>query len=111
MFGKHSSQQPPYTYFTNDGATRIDRINIKDTLRKRKQGAETIVAPFSDHFAAAVRLTTPHQTIPSKILLWKMNISLLEDDTFRDTPMLLWSKRKTTEKYYPKKDVMVGSIC
>ena len=29
------------------------------SLRKRKQGAETIVAPFSDHFAFAVRLTYP----------------------------------------------------
>jgi len=96
-------QQPPYTHYTNEGATRIDRIYITDPLRKRKQGAETIVAPFTDHFAVAVRLTYPLQNLPRKIRAWKMNISLLEDNTFRDTLMILWSKWKMTEKYYPNK--------
>ena len=94
-------QQPPHTNYTNDGATRIDRIYITDPRRKRKQGAETIVAPFSDHFAVVVRLTYPHQTSPRKIRQWKMNISLLEDNIFRDTLMQLWTKWKTTGKYYP----------
>ena len=94
-----------------EGATRIDRICITDPLRKCKQGAETIVTPFSDHFAVAVRLTYPHEPSPRKIRLWKMNISSLEDNTFHDTVILLWSKWKTTEKYYPKKDVMLGLIC
>ena len=78
-------------------------ICITDPLRKRNQGAESIVAPFSEHFAVAVRLTYPHQTSPHKIRLWKMNISLLEDNTFCDTLVLLWRKWKTTEKYYPNK--------
>jgi len=91
-------QHPPYTHYTNDGATRIDRICITDPLRKRNQGDETIIAPFYVHFAVALRLTYPHQTSPRKIRLWKMNISLSDDNTFRDTLMLLWSKWKTTEK-------------
>jgi len=96
-------QQPPYTHYTNDGATRIGRIYITDPLRKRKQETETIVAPFSDHFAVAVRLTYPHQISSRKIRSWKMNISLLEDNTFRDTLLLLWCKWKMTGKYYPNK--------
>ena len=41
--------QPLFTHYTNKGATRIDRIYFTDTLRERIQGADTIVAPFSDH--------------------------------------------------------------
>jgi len=92
-------QHPKYTNYTNDGASRIDRIHITDPLRKRKQGAETIVAPFTDHFAVAVRLTYPHESSSRKTRLWKMNIFLLGDNIFRDTLMLLWSKWKRTEKY------------
>jgi exonuclease III len=86
--------QPPYTHYTNNDATRIDRIYLTDPLRKCKQGAETIVAPFSDHFAVVVRLTYPYQTVPRKIRQWKMNISLLEDSVFRDTLQRLWTKWK-----------------
>ena len=96
-------QHPPYTHYTKDGATRIDRMCITDPLRKCKQGAETIVAPFTDHFAVEVPLAYSHQTVSRKTRLWKMNISLLEDNTFRDSLMLLWSKWKMTEKYYPNK--------
>ena len=96
-------QRPPYTHYTNDGATRIDGIYMTGPLRKRRQGDETIVAPFSDHSAVAVRLTNPHQISSRKMRLWKMNISLLEDNTFRDTLMLLWYKWKMTGKYYPNK--------
>ena len=96
-------QQPPYTHCTSDGGKRIYRMYITGPLRKRNPGTETIVAPFSDHFAVAVRLTYPHQTSPCKTRLWKMNISLLEDNKFRDSLMLLWSKWRTTENYYLNK--------
>ena len=49
-------QRPPYTRNTNDGATRIDLIYLTGPLRKRMQGAGTVVATFSDHFAVIVRL-------------------------------------------------------
>jgi len=62
-------QHPPYTHYTNDGATRKDRIYLTDPLRKRKQVAEIIVAQFTDHFAVVVRLTYPHQTVSRKICL------------------------------------------
>ena len=61
---------------------------------KYKQGAETIVAPFSDHSAVVVRLTYPYQTIPRKIRQWKMNISLLDDSVFRDMLQRFWTKWK-----------------
>ena len=94
-------QKRQYTHYTNNGATRIDRIYITDTLKKRKQGAETIIAPFSDHLAVVVRLTYSHQTILRKRRIWKMNIFILEDNTFSDSLMLLWCKWKQYMKYYP----------
>jgi hypothetical protein len=47
-------QAPRYTHYTNEGASRIDRIYITDTLQHRKQGAETVAAAFSDNFAVTV---------------------------------------------------------
>jgi len=90
-------QLPPYTHYPNESSTRVDRIYITDPPRKSKQGAETIVAPFTDHFAVAVRLAYPLQNLPRKTRSWKMNISLLEYNTFRDTLTILWSKWKMTE--------------
>ena len=72
---EQSSQKHRYTHYTNSGATRIDRIYIKNPLKKRKQGAETIIAPFSDHLAVVIRLTYSHQTNLRKRRLWKMTIS------------------------------------
>lgn len=100
MCGKYP-QQPPYTHYKSDGATRIDRIYITDTLRKRKQRAETITVPFFEHFAVAVCLTYSHQTCSCKIRLWKVNISLLEENTYRDTLMLLWSKWERLKNIIP----------
>jgi hypothetical protein len=101
MCGKYP-QQPPYTHYKSDGATRIDRIYITDTLRKCKQRAETITVPFSEHFAVAVCLTYSHQTCSCKIRLWKMNISLLEENISWYANATLEQMGKT-EKYYPNK--------
>ena len=100
---KHSAliTQTQYTHYTNNGATRIDRIYITDPLKERKQGAETIIAPFTDHLAAVVRQTYSHQTNLRKRRLWKMNISLLENITFCDSLMLLWCKWKLNMKCFP----------
>jgi len=87
--------------YTNSGATRIDRIYLTDQLKTRKQGAETIIAPFSDHLAVAVPLTYSHQTNLRKRRLWEMNISLLDDNIFCDSLMLLWCNWKRNMKYYP----------
>jgi len=61
-----SYKKPQYTHYTNKDATRIDRIYVTDTLKKRKQGAETIIAPFSDHLTVVVLLTYAQQSILKK---------------------------------------------
>ena len=102
-------QQPPYTHYMNDVATRIDRICVTDPSRKRKQDAKTIVAPFSDHFAVVVRLTYPQQISPRKIRLWKINISILEDNISQHTNATL-DQMENDWEILSKQDVMVGSI-
>jgi len=105
-----SSKKTQYTHYTNNGATRIDRIYITDTLKKRKQGAETIIAPFSDHLAVVVRLTYAHQTILRKRRIWKMNISILEDNTFSDNLMLFMVQMETKHEILPQHDTLVESL-
>ena len=43
---EQTSKQLQHTLYTNSGATTIDRIYLTDQLNTRKQGAETIIAPF-----------------------------------------------------------------
>jgi hypothetical protein len=95
-------QQPPYTRYTTKSKTRINRIYLKETLWKRKQGADTVIAPFSDHSAVMVRLTYQYQTIPQKIQQWKMNISMLDDSAFCDMTRL-WTRWKGNTCHYPNK--------
>jgi len=87
---EQTSKQLQHTHYTNSGATTIDRIYLTDQLQTRKQGAETIIVPFSDHLAVAVRLTYSHQTNFRKRRLWKMNISLMDDTSFCDSLVILW---------------------
>jgi len=96
-------QRPLHTRYTNDGATRLDRVYLTDQLRTRKQGAETVVAAFFDHFAIIVRLNYSYQTIPRKSMSWRMSFTVLEDNTFRGTMVILWSKWKTLKNYIQTK--------
>jgi hypothetical protein len=98
-------QHPPYTHYTNNGATRIDRVYVTDTLMTRKKDADTIIAPFSDHMTVVVKLTYPYQAIPLRMRLWKMNTSLLNDGAFRGTLKHLWTKWRTLVRYFPNKSV------
>jgi len=47
IYGKHKHKDKKYTHYTNDGATRLSKIYVTDSLQNRKQGAETIATAFS----------------------------------------------------------------
>jgi exonuclease III len=96
-------QKPPYTHYTTKSATRIDRIYLTGNLQKRKQGADTIIAPFTDHSAVVVRLTYQYQNIPQKTRQWRMNISMLDDGDFYDVMKRLWIRWKMNTRHYPNK--------
>jgi len=49
-----------YTHYTATGASRIERIYVTHDLRRGQQGAETVAAAFTDHFAVILPLTMYH---------------------------------------------------
>ena len=83
---------PAYTHYTNDGASRTDRIYATKTLIQRKKGAETVAAAFSDHFAVTVRITFDTPRMMCKARVWRMNTTLLEETAFRETIKEQWGK-------------------
>jgi len=77
--------RPTYTYYTATGASSIDRIYVTHDLKRRQQGAETVVAVFTDHFAVILRLTMDVPCSPRGKGYWRMNISFLSDTPFLQT--------------------------
>ena len=82
-----------YTYYTYQGAARLDRIYVTDDLYQKKTAATTIFAPFTDHLAAAVRVTLNSPLVRRGKGWWKMNNSLLMERDFKEdleTSMEKW---------------------
>jgi len=103
-------QIPAYTYYTNDGASRIDRIYITDPLQRRKQGEETVAAALTDHFAVIVRMALDGTRMLRRASVWRMNITLLEESSFREIIKEQWRKWQRYIRYYPNSH-MVGHVC
>ena len=97
-----SSTRPQYTHYTNNGATRLGRIYIMAPLQ-RKTGIASLIAPFSAHLAVVLRLTYHQQTYVSKNRGWRLNTSLLEDKTFRETLTLQMKNWRRTIHNFPTK--------
>jgi hypothetical protein len=94
---------PAYTNYTNVGASRIDRIYvyITDPLQCRKQGAGTVAAAFSDHFAVIIRMALNGTRMVRKARLWRMNTTLLEESFFWEILKEQWGKWQRNIRYYP----------
>ena len=98
-----TSCRQQYTHYTNNGATKIVRIYITARLQQRKTGTATLIAPFSDHLSVMLRLTYHQQTYSIKHRGWRMNISLMEDKTFRDSLTLNANYWRRTMNNFPTK--------
>ena len=83
---------PAYTHYTNDGASRTDRIYITAPLKRRKQRAETVAAAFNDHFAVIVRTALEGTRMIRRARVWRMNITRLEESSFRGIIKEKWGK-------------------
>jgi exonuclease III len=90
-----------YTHYTQQGASRIDRIYTTTTTMSRKTGIITQIAAFTDHHAVILRLALDHPLQIRGRGLWKMNLSLLQDKNFADVLKTKWNVWKTHMKYYP----------
>ena len=93
------SNPTAYTHYTATGASRIDWIYVTHDLRRRQQGAETVAAAFTDHFAVILRLTMDVPCFPRKKGYWRMNVSFLSDPSFLQTKKENWEKWRAHMKY------------
>jgi hypothetical protein len=48
---------PTYTYYSTNGASKLDHFYISPDLRSRKTGMAVIPAAFTDHYAVELRIT------------------------------------------------------
>jgi hypothetical protein len=83
--------------------SRIDRIYISDTIQHRKQGAGTVAAAFIDHFAVIVHMVLEGTSMLRRVRLWRMNITVLEESSFREIIKGQCGKWQRYIQYYPNK--------
>jgi len=93
--------RPTYTHYTSTGASRLDGIYVTENLRKNKKGVETVAAAFTDHLAVILRITLDIRNICRGRGYWKMNVSLLNEPTFRQSMQEEWTRWRNRKKYYP----------
>jgi hypothetical protein len=93
--------RPAYTHYTPDGASRIDRVYISNDLRRRKQGAETTAAAFSDRLAVTIRMTFDTPRIMRRNSTWKMHTTLLDEPSFSAYIKEQWKKWQRNIRFYP----------
>jgi endonuclease/exonuclease/phosphatase family metal-dependent hydrolase len=73
-----------FTHYTQQGATRLDRIYVTQNLRGRKVGVETLVAAFTDHIAVFLRMALNMPVVCRGRGYWKMNTTLLQETPFQE---------------------------
>jgi exonuclease III len=89
-----------YTHYTTKGASRIDRIYGTKAVMAEKMGIETAAAVFTDHNAVIIRLATGFQLPTRGRGFWKMNPTLMWEQTFCDHFQNMWRGWNTKTKYY-----------
>ena len=89
-----TSTNKGYTHYASKTASRLDRIYVTKHLRTLKTGVETIATAFTDHFAVVLRLAIDAPLAPRGRGCWKMNISLLQDET-------QWTRWQQHKRFYP----------
>jgi len=68
---------PAFTHYSNNGATRIDRLYISHTLHAMKTSAITVPAAFTDHLAVVLRLSVETPLFRMGRGIWKMNTPVM----------------------------------
>jgi hypothetical protein len=77
----NTGQNSIFTHYTGRGATRIDRIYLSTSLWPNKKSAEILAAAFTDNNAAVVRLKMQAPNIQWGKERWRLNITLLQEET------------------------------
>jgi exonuclease III len=69
--------RPTYTYYSSNGASRLDHFYISPDLRSRKTGMAVIPAAFTDHYAVELRITINDIDLKRPRCRWKMDPMLI----------------------------------
>jgi len=88
-----------FTHYTLTGAARLDRIYVSDSIRKNKQGVETLAAAFTDHLAVILRVQLSIPFTHWGRGRWCMNTSYLVESHFQDKLKIEWTEWK---KHIPR---------
>ena len=88
-----------YTHYSPMGATRINRIYIKE-LSTKKVGVATVATAFTDHLTMILRLSVEVPITRRGRGLWKMNTSLF-DEKVKEKLQQQWALWKQQRGLYP----------
>ena len=73
------------------GAKRIDPIYTTKELSTKKVGVETVAEGFTDHLAVILQQSVKIPIIRRGRRLWKMNTSLLGEETVKEKLQQQWA--------------------
>jgi len=76
------------------GATRIDRFYVTPTLYQNKVAAETVVTPFTDHYAVILKLGVDVSHLWQGKRFWKLHADLIHDRVCITTLCREWKRWK-----------------
>ena len=101
-FAMKNTNKISYKYIHTNGKSTIDRIFIsKDFNSKRIVSCEHRIFPPSDHLAVILTLEREStQGIPSRSPYWKLNTSILKEESFNEVFVDWWKRSLPKQKHY-----------
>ena len=93
-----NSNQPEFTYYQNNYASRLDRIYL-NKLHNYIHEVKTHAVSFSDHLCVSVNLQLC-TTIEIGRSRWKLNTSLLNKTHIKEDFQSLWVNLRERKRFY-----------
>jgi len=93
--------RPTYTHHHPTRATQIDRLYVSPDLVQRKSRIEIIPAAFTDHHVVVLHVTIQEQTIRRGLRRWKMDPTVMQDDTLKWKIRANWMQWRNRKRHYP----------
>jgi len=90
-----------FTHYSPMGASRIDRIYTTKELSDKKIGVVTVAAAFTDHPSVVMRLSVDVPIVQWGEGFWKMNTSIVSEETFIERLRQKWAVWRQQRRFYP----------
>ena len=96
---------PGFTWMSSDGSvsSRIDLIGCPYVWVPSVSSCDILPCPYSDHCAVSLRVTVP-DVVPPGPGLWKLNISILDDEEYVRQVGEFWSNWRGRRSQFPSLD-------